>query len=89
MKQPQYLPQKNFEIMENIPTSPTQTDYFPVNYNYAPPLNYPMNFVHNPNFTYPNITSPMKIDDIYTNTSGPSPRKMNEKKHVKINYFPI
>lgn len=86
MKKTQFLPQKTSDILENIPTSPSQTDYFPINnynYDYTAPFNYPMNF--NPNFNYPSGSSPMKINDIYNYTGVPSPRKNNEKKPGKNN----
>lgn len=90
MKQTQFLPQKTFDLMENIPTSPSQTDYLPINnnynYDYTTPFNYPMNF--NPNFNYPSGSSPMKINDIYNYTGGPSPRKNHEKKLGKNTISP-
>ena len=86
----QFLPQKTFDLnMENIQTSPSQTDYFPINsynYDYTSPFNYPMNF--NPNFNYPSGASPMKINDMYNYTGGASPRKNHEKKQGKNTISP-
>jgi len=92
LKQSQYnMPQRNIEIIETLPTSPSHLDYLLM--NYSPTVNYPINFGNNMNNNrmfneIPLMNSNVyhRKDDLYhynNELRRSSPKKPNDKIPVK------